>query len=152
MFIYIKLQKSINIYVDILRNMWNKKIKHEIKTLACGAMFALTQAGTALAADGNSTSSGFTITSAFTTLLEGTSNTLQEGMQYAFDNISSAAWGAVGLAVLILVIKSGLSHVTGEGNPADQAKYENAIIWSVRVLAVAILAFGVIYMLHQKFA
>lgn len=128
-----------------------KNIKNKVRNLACGGIFALTQAGTALAAEGDSTS-GFTITRAFNSLLTGTSDTLKEGLQYLFDNVSSAAWGALALGILILTAKAGLSHFSADGNPADAAKHENAIVGVVRVAAVAVLAIGVIYMLHQKFA
>lgn len=128
-----------------------KNIKNKVRNLACGGIFALTQAGTALAAEGDSTS-GFTITRAFNSLLTGTSDTLKEGLQYAFNNISSVAWGALAIGILLLAAKAGLSHFSADGNPADAAKHENAIVGVVRVAAVAVLAIGVIYMLHQKFA
>lgn len=129
-----------------------KSIKNKVRNLACGGIFILMQAGTALATEGNKKSSGFTISGTFSSLLTGTSDILKEGMQYFFDNVSSAAWGALALGILILTAKAGLSHFSADGNPADAAKHENAIVGVVRVAAVAVLAIGVIYMLYQKFA
>lgn len=126
-----------------------QKVRQTVKRLACGGIFALMQAGTALAADEKS---GFTITRAFNSFIAGISPTLQDAFSYAYENISSAAWGALVFGILLLVIKAGLSHVGTDTNPSDAAKHESAIVGVLRVAGVALLAVGVIYMLHQKFA
>jgi hypothetical protein len=124
-------------------------IKNKIRNVACGGVLALMQAGNALAADG---SGGFTISGTFSTLLTGISSTMSEAFNYAFNNVSSAAWGALVLGILIIVIKAGLSHVGTDSNPADAAKHETALVGILRIAVIAVVAVGVIYMLHQKFA
>jgi hypothetical protein len=130
--------------------MSNKKIRQKIKTLACGGIFALMQAGTALAADGESSS--FTISGTFSKLTSGTSAVIQDGLQYAFDNVSSLAWGALAIGILLIAAKAGLSHLGTDSNPADAAKHENAIVGVVRIAIIAVVGIGIIYMLHQKYA
>jgi hypothetical protein len=127
-------------------------IKNKVRQMACGAAFALSQAGTALAADGNETKSGFTISGAFSSVISGVSSSLQTALQYAFDNVSSAAWGALVLGILLIVIKAGLSHFSTDSNPADAARHETALTGILRIAAIAVVAVGIIYMLHQKFA
>lgn len=126
-------------------------IKKKVRQMACGGIFAIMQAGTALAAEGE-TSSGFTISGTFSKVTSGISSVLQEGLDYAFDNVSSLAWAAIVIGICILLAKAGLSHLSTDSNPADQAKYEGAIVGSLRVAGVAIFAIGVISMAYTKFA
>lgn len=127
-----------------------KSITNKIRNLAGGAIFALSQTGTALATGDKE--SGFTISGTFKTFLSGVSPIMNEALQYAFDNISSVAWGALVLGILLIVIKAGLSHIGTDSNPADAARHETSLIGVLRIAGIAVVAIGVIYMLHQEFA
>lgn len=127
-----------------------KSIKNKIRNLACGAAFALSQAGTALAAEDEK--SGFTISGTFDKVIKDISPVMKEGLEYAFDNVSSLAWGAIVAGIVILIAKAGLSQLNTESSPGEAAKQEGAIVALLRVLGVGIFAAGIVAMAYIKFA
>ncbi len=52
------------------------------------------------------------------------------------------------LAAVIVIVIAGFRMVTGGGNPQQIAKAKKAILWAIVGLAVALMSFGIIQIVH----